>query len=155
MKHPLPISYDTYYHIYNRGINGCDLFREISDYENFLQLFSTHIDPVAKTFAWVLMKNHFHFLVHILASDEIDFIKPKEEKKNIVYPVKKKYNPVHHGFCESMIEYPWSSYLTTISFKPTKLQRDKVIGWFNSKSEFVEFHRKTHDDKMIESIITD
>ena len=207
MKHPTPISYDNYYHIYNRGINGCDLFRDTTDYELFLRLYSRHIDPVADTFAWVLMKNHFHLLVRIFTDDEIDFIKPREENINVVYPVRKKYNPtqqfgnlfnaytktinlkynrtgslfespfrripvpdkeyfkqlvfyihnnpVHHGFCESMIEYRWSSYLTTISFKPTKLKRDKVIGWFNSKSEFVEFHHQKHDNKTIESTITD
>ena len=93
MKHPLPLAFDKYYHIYNRGINSANLFRENANYEHFLRLYSEHIEPVAETFAWVLMKNHFHFLVRILASDEIDFIKPKGEKKNIVYPVKKKYNP--------------------------------------------------------------
>ena len=207
MKQSVPITHDAYYHIYNRGINGCTLFRETSDYEYFLRLYSIHIDMVAETYAWVLMKNHFHFLVKILAADEIDFIKPKEENKNIIYPVKKKYNPtqqfgnlfnayaktinlkytrtgslfetpfrripvndkeyfkhlvfyihnnpVHHGICESIIEYPWSSYLSILSLKPTRLQRDKLIGWFNSKSELVEYHRQRHDDKMIESLVTE
>lgn len=205
MKQPVPLEYDKYYHIYNRGNNSENLFRKNSNYEHFLHIYSEHIEPVAETFAWVLMKNHFHLLVRILPEEEIDFIKPKEEKNNIVYPVKKKYNPtqqfgnlfnayakafnnqynrtgslfespfrrvpvnderyfkqlifyihnnpVHHGFCEVMYEYPWSSYLTTISVKPTKLHRNKVIGWFNSKSEFIDFHRQSHDNKTIESLI--
>jgi len=54
---------DTFYHIYNRGINGSDLFNEPDNYKYFLTLYEKHIDPVAETYAWVLMKNHFHFLV--------------------------------------------------------------------------------------------
>ena len=205
MKHLPPLEYDKYYHIYNRGINSGNLFVEPSNYEHFLHLYSEHITPVAETFAWVLMKNHFHLLVRILAPEEIDYIKPKEKNQHIDYPIRKKYNPaqqfgnlfnayakaynkkykrtgslfespfrrlmvnheryfkqlvfyihnnpVHHGFCGSMSDYPWSSYLTIISVKPTKLQRDKVIGWFNSESEFVEFHRQQQHTAEIESMV--
>ena len=54
-----------YYHIYNCGINGEDLFRNTDDYERFLRLYEKYIEPVAETFAWVLMKNHFHLMVKI------------------------------------------------------------------------------------------
>ncbi|WP_193323852.1 hypothetical protein [Marinifilum sp. N1E240] len=36
-------------------------------------------------------------------------------------------NPVHHGFCSHPIE--WSSYLTYVSPKPTKLKRSETIEW--------------------------
>jgi REP element-mobilizing transposase RayT len=205
MKHLPPLNYDMYYHIYNRGINSENLFREKTNYEHFLRLYSEHISPVAETFAWVLMKNHFHVLVRILPSDEIGFIIPKEGKEQIIYPEKKKYNPtqqfgnlfnayskaynhkfhrtgslfespfrrlpvndeqyfkqlvyyihnnpVHHGFCETILDYPWSSYLTILSVSRTKLNRDKVIGWFNTKSQFIEFHQIKHDANDIENLI--
>lgn len=51
----------NYYHIYNRGINSVTLFDTKENYEYFLNLYSSHIDPIAETFAWCLMKNHFHF----------------------------------------------------------------------------------------------
>ncbi len=53
------------YHIYNRGINNGDLFFEAGNYEYFLKLYENHISPIANTYAWCLMKNHFHFLVQI------------------------------------------------------------------------------------------
>jgi hypothetical protein len=71
--------------------------------------------------------------------------------KNMVFYIHN--NPVHHGFCEAMIDYPWSSYMSIISLKPTKLQRDKVIGWFDSKSEFIEYHKQNHNDQAIEGLI--
>ncbi len=54
-----------YYHIYSCGINGEDLFRNTDDYERFLRLYQKYIEPVAETYAWVLMKNHFHLMVKI------------------------------------------------------------------------------------------
>ena len=58
-----------YYHIYNRGINSCDIFYDNENYEYFLGLYHKYVSPVANTLAWVLMKNHFHFLVQILPEE--------------------------------------------------------------------------------------
>lgn len=66
------LEYGKIYHIYNRGINGCSIFYETTNYEHFLRLYSIHIAPIAYTYAWVLMRNHFHFLVKI--KEEEDFV---------------------------------------------------------------------------------
>ncbi len=58
-----PLTTGKYYHIYNRGIDGCNLFRDPENYEHFLGLYDKYISPVADTYAWVLMPNHFHLLV--------------------------------------------------------------------------------------------
>jgi len=54
-----------YYHIYNRANGSENLFREEANYIRFLELYDKYISPVADTLAWVLMANHFHFLVWI------------------------------------------------------------------------------------------
>ena len=36
-----------YFHVYNRGINRDDIFKEPKNYEYFLRLYSKYIDPVA------------------------------------------------------------------------------------------------------------
>ena len=59
-------------------------------------------------------------------------------------------NPVHHGFCSHPVEYPWSSYLTCISEKQTKLQRDKVIGWFENAEKFKLAHNQKEEVSEIE-----
>jgi putative transposase len=74
---PIPIKNGKYYHIYNRGNNGIDLFYETENYYHFLRLYEKYIDPVAETFAWCLMKNHFHILVYIKETDDIDVTKLK------------------------------------------------------------------------------
>ena len=68
---PIPLENGKYYHIYNRGNNGIDLFYEIENYKHFLRLYEKYIDPVAETYAWCLMKNHFHFLVYIRNEKEV------------------------------------------------------------------------------------
>ncbi len=54
-----------YYHIFNRGNNREDLFKEEKNYLYFLKLYEHHIEPVAETYAYCLMRNHFHLLVKI------------------------------------------------------------------------------------------
>ena len=87
-----PLEYDRYFHIYNRGINGTTLFINNENCEFFLEKYKYYIEPVAETFAWALMSNHFHLLVKIRPEDEIQYIVPKEnDTRN--FPERKKYNP--------------------------------------------------------------
>ncbi|WP_319228728.1 hypothetical protein [Draconibacterium orientale] len=183
------LEYGNFYHIYNRGINGCNLFRENENYEYFLHLYDKYISPVAETFAWVLMRNHFHFLIRIKTVKELNlqgfqnleglkgtnrngvnqqfanlfnaytkainkryhrtgslfehpFRRIKVESdahlKYFVYYI--HHNPIHHGFCDHYLDYPWSSYLTIVSPKATKLSRAEVLKWFRDKSNFEKFH---------------
>ena len=62
---------DKFYHIFNRGINSMDIFFENDNYEHFLRLYDKHIGAIADTYAWVLMKNHFHLLVRIKSQEDI------------------------------------------------------------------------------------
>jgi len=60
-----------FYHIYNRGNNREDLFLEERNYRYFLQLYAQHVHPVADTFAYCLMRNHFHLLVRIKETSRV------------------------------------------------------------------------------------
>ena len=62
---PQPLQHGETYHIYNRGNNGETLFRQQRNYRHFLNLYTKHINPIANTYAYCLMPNHFHLLVHI------------------------------------------------------------------------------------------
>ncbi len=54
------LEYGRYYHIYNRGNNRENLFLSSRNYRYFLKLYGQHIQPVAETFAYCLLSNHFH-----------------------------------------------------------------------------------------------
>lgn len=177
------LEYEKHYHIYNHAVGGRELFQIPDNYEYFLLLYNKYISPIAQTFAWVLMPNHFHLLVRINSEKEIvDNLQktPKplhqyfsnlfnaytksfnkfHERSGALFerPFRrklidnKKYlkqvilyihnNPIHHGFCKHLVEYPWSSYLTCVSIKPTKLQREVVIGWFDNEANFITKHKE-------------
>ncbi len=196
-----PLEFGNYYHIYNRGNNGIDVFFENGNYEYFLKLYHQYIHPIAETFAWCLMKNHFHLLVYIRNEKEVLtdlleystvdkprvldpskqfghlfnaytqainkkynrtgslFEKPFERKRltsekylqNLIYYIHN--NSVHHGFTKTIQEYPWSSYGSVISDKPTKLRRDEVIDIYGSVSSFVEYHNREQDLESVFELI--
>lgn len=184
------LEFGMYYHIYNRGINNENLYKENRNHDYFLQLYTKHIDPIAETYAWCLLKNHFHLLVRIKSFEEIIQSQESFELKKIIVPhqsfgnlfnaytksinksfnrhgalferpFKRKqvsnekylqniikyihYNPVNHGFCEHPIEYPWSSYLSCVSDKPTRLQREKTISFFGNLDNFKTIHTQNEE----------
>jgi REP element-mobilizing transposase RayT len=60
-----PLIEGEYFHIYNRGVNGEDIFKEQRNYYYFLQQYILYCSDVLETFAYALLKNHFHLLVYI------------------------------------------------------------------------------------------
>lgn len=188
---PIPLEKGNYYHIYNRGNNGINVFYDSDSYYHFLKLYDKYITPIADTYAWCLLKNHFHVLVYTRLEHEIEtskleystiekpkviepskqfgflfnaytqainkkfnrtgvlFEKPFERKQitsdkylqNVIYYIHN--NPVQHGFVKQMSVYPWSSYDSILSDKPTKLKRNDIINLYGSKDEFITYHN-TH-----------
>jgi putative transposase len=188
-----PLELGKFYHVYNRGINGTDIFEENRNYEYFLRLYSKYIDPVAETYAWCLMKNHFHLFIRVretrtaqntnqnTENQKYSDITPELVSRSFSHlfnayaqafnkaykrtgglfetPFKRievtntnyfkqlifyiHNNPVKHGFTDSMIEYPWSSYLTIISVGINSPTSQRTIGWFNSVGEFQQYHQFT------------
>jgi REP element-mobilizing transposase RayT len=70
MPAPPELRYDTIYHIWNRGVNHSTVFRSDENYRYFLGLYVQHIEPVARTYAYCLLPNHFHFLIRTRTEEE-------------------------------------------------------------------------------------
>jgi len=213
-----PIEYGKYYHIFNKGNNSENLFFKPEHYRHFLKLYEIYIEPVAETFAWCLMRNHFHIFIRIKDENEIGFLNPDNAKREELdikwktfFPEKgdtkfykkpvpinmfkhlfnaysswfnlktnrknklfkkdferilvkdREYfrnliiyinnNPVHHGFVEHPIEYPWSSYKTVISEKSTKLKRKEILNSFDNIENFKYIHNQKQNYEIIKNYI--
>ena len=74
------IEYGKFYHIFNRGNNYENIFLQKRDYEHFLNLYDIYTGSVVETFAWCLMKNHFHVFVRIKNKNEIGFLNSEHAK---------------------------------------------------------------------------
>lgn len=53
------------YHIYNRGNNRENIFIKDKNYDYFLKLYERYICPVADTYAYCLLRNHFHLMIRV------------------------------------------------------------------------------------------
>lgn len=189
-----PLRCGKYYHIFNRGNNREDIFIEDRNYRYFLKLYARHIVPVADTYAYCLLRNHFHFLVRI--KDLPDFPGPSRAKKpsqhfsnlfnayakafNVAYDrtgalfqrpfgrieiasdayfvqvvVYIHHNPQKHGFVEDFRTWPYSSYRTLLSARPTRLRRDDVLAWFQGVEHFEDLHRYEVDEQKIAPFVPD
>src|SRR4030095_13889015 len=65
------ITYGTFYHIYNRGNNQENIFIQERNYAYFLELWWKHVSPVAETWAYCLLRNHFHIVVYIKTKEDL------------------------------------------------------------------------------------
>ena len=52
------------------------------------------------------------------------------------------HNPLHHGFCKHMGDWPHSSYHALISDRLTRVKRQEVVAWFGTKTELIKFHQQ-------------
>jgi len=82
----------SYYHIYNRGVNKADIFHDDKDYAVFLSLLKRYLDDEIEKrpnrepypnyhnqielLAFCLMKNHFHLFIYQQSAESItEFMK--------------------------------------------------------------------------------
>ena len=63
---------DSFYHIYNRGINSCNIFQNESNYRYFLNQFLKYVNDYVVVYAYCLMPNHFHFLIKVKEQKELE-----------------------------------------------------------------------------------
>ncbi|HBF89311.1 MAG TPA: hypothetical protein DDX39_11780 [Bacteroidales bacterium] len=64
-------------------------------------------------------------------------------------------NPQLHGYVNDFRAYKWSSYNSILSDKPSNLQRQAVIEWFDNKENFIFFHKKKISFELIKQFSFD
>jgi REP element-mobilizing transposase RayT len=66
-----PLLEGCYYHIYNRGNNGDNLFYQPRNYFYFLKQYDLYLSDYLETYAYCLLPNHFHLLVKVRDWDDL------------------------------------------------------------------------------------
>jgi putative transposase len=66
-----PITFGTFFHIYNRGNNGENIFIQERNYLYFMELWWKHTHQIAETWAYCLLRNHFHAVVFIKNEEDL------------------------------------------------------------------------------------
>src|SRR4051812_27981056 len=110
MSKPISLQPGCYYHIYNRGNNRANLFLEERNYRHFLKLYVHYIPLVADTYAYCLLKNHFHVLVQIKGIAEqahaSNVLTPSQQFANLFNAYTKAINKAY-GRTGSLFEHPF------------------------------------------------
>lgn len=71
MASPPPLQFDAVYHIYNRGNNQENIFIEERNYPYFLRLYAKHLEHTVDTYAYSLLRNHFHLTIRVKTKEQI------------------------------------------------------------------------------------
>ena len=109
-------------------------------FSNLFSAYTLAINKMYKRTGSLFQKN----FKRILVSDEKYLL-------NLIYYIHQ--NPVKHGFVESSLDYPWSSYISVLSNKPTKIQREKILSLFDDKNKFREYQAAKQDLDGISRLI--
>jgi len=73
----IPLDANKVYHIYNHAVGNENLFRSHENYIYFLRKYKEYVLPIADTFAFCLMPNHFHLAVRIKSEKELQDLDPE------------------------------------------------------------------------------
>jgi putative transposase len=94
-----PLTEGNYFHIYNRGINGEDIFKGEKNYYYFLEQYKKYCSDVFDTYAYALLKNHFHLLVYV---KENVIVKRDDGKRDIRLSASKQLSHLFNSYAPAM-----------------------------------------------------
>ena len=168
-----------YYHIYNKGINGCAIFFSNENKNFFLKQLDKYLNDKVSFFAYCLMDNHFHFVVRIDEDEKQvtqlfsnffnSYVKAFNKQNNRTGSLFEKHfkriRLENEEYLRSLIvyvnlnpthhlgldfeEYKFSSYQAILSSKASKIKKNEVIQLFDDKENFIFCH-KQRKDKLTE-----
>ena len=118
-----------FYHIYNRANGSENLFRKRENYLYFLRLWKKYIEPIAKTYVYCLLPNHFHFLIAVRNKKELMInLKKKFEKrlnKVLISEPSKGLKPLEGLIFEQLISLQFSHLFNAYTQAYNKMNKRK------------------------------
>jgi REP element-mobilizing transposase RayT len=166
---------DHFYHIYNRGINRSNIFSNDENKRYFLQLYHKYLSPEVSTFAYCLLKNHFHMVIRV----ETDRKQVTQSFSNFFNSYAKAYNKAENRtgslfekhfkrikvdnekylkqliiyvnlnpeihFGKAFKTYTFSSFRETVSDDSKIVNYEEVSALFGGKENF----QKAHENRNI------
>lgn len=84
-----PFDPGDFYHVWIHANGTENIFREKENYRYFLSKYIFYLSPAVKTLAYCLMPNHFHFMIQVHESPEVE---PGKAFGNLLNAYAQAYN---------------------------------------------------------------
>ncbi|MCD9574798.1 transposase [Flavobacterium soyae] len=166
---------DRYYHIYNRGINGNNIFENDANKLYFLKQLAKYSGDKISIFAYCLMNNHFHLVIRLNVEEkEVTqafsnlfnsyakaFNKQTQRTGSLFEKHFKRINLKDENYLKQVIiyvhlnpkhhfdldfkDFKFSSYQAFLSSKETKMERDEVLTLFDDLENFIFCHNQKNN----------
>ena len=166
---------DRYYHIYNRGINGNNIFENDANKLYFLKQLAKYSGDKISIFAYCLMNNHFHLVIRLNVEEEEvtqafsnlfnsyakAFNKQTQRTGSLFEKHFKRINLKDENYLKQVIiyvhlnpkhhfdldfkDFKFSSYQAFLSSKETKMERDEVLTLFDDLENFIFCHNQKNN----------
>ncbi len=108
-----------------------------------MQEFQNWLDGYTKAFNKMFERKGGLFL-HFLKRKEVSSWVYLQKVVHYIH-----YNPVHHGFCQAVLDWEFSSIHAFLAEKKSAVQREEVLKWFNNEQSFWAFHQLKPEEAMI------
>jgi len=92
---------DYFYHIYNHSVGKDNIFIIEENYKYFLERYIYYIYPIARTYAYCLLPNHFHFFDKIRSEEELNNIKEYFKNSNKEQFLTKQFSNLFSSYTQS------------------------------------------------------
>lgn len=93
---------DTFYHLYNRGIDSGKLFFKEKNYIYFLQLLNNKTESVCDMLSYCLLPNHFHLLIKTKKENEIRENFPQKENILLAKIISQQFSNVFNSYTQAI-----------------------------------------------------
>ena len=142
-KNTSPLQCNTFYHIYNRGINKENIFKEEKNYDFFLEKYIKYIQPVAATYAYTLLKNHFHFLILTRSEEEVRNSYSLKKAYSTGDLISKKFSHLFNSYAQAINK----SFKRTGGLFETPFRRIAVNNdhYLTQLIYYIHFNAQKHD----------
>ncbi|RED24859.1 REP element-mobilizing transposase RayT [Flavobacterium cutihirudinis] len=166
---------DYYYHIYNRGINGTNIFENDANKLYFLKQLAKYLENKISIFGYCLMNNHFHLVIRLNTEEKEvtqafsnlfnSYAKAFNKQTNRTGSLFEKHFKrinlkdenylrrlivyVHlnprHHFDIDFTDFKFSSYQAFLSNRETKVERAEVLTLFGDLENFIFCHNQKNE----------
>jgi REP element-mobilizing transposase RayT len=124
---------ENFYHVYNRTVDKKPMFKNRGNYEYFLRQYDKYLSPVAATYSYCLLSNHFHLLIRIsdlknLKNFESSNSKNTESNKTVHQIVSHQFRKFFQSYSMAFnLKYNRIGTLFQTPFKRVEVDKDEYF----------------------------